>query len=61
LYNRLQGHLSNNSILADKHFGVRTNLTTVKGNYELINDTLSTLSDKLLTGGILCDFIKAFN
>jgi hypothetical protein len=36
-------------------------LTTKKATYELINDILSALKDKLIVGGIYCDLAKAFD
>jgi hypothetical protein len=30
-------------------------------NYELINDILSALNERLIVGGIFCDLAKAFD
>jgi hypothetical protein len=47
--------------LVKGQFGFRKNLTTEKVIYELINDILSALNDKLIVGGIFCDLAKAFD
>jgi hypothetical protein len=44
-----------------QHAFPRKNLTTKKATYELINDILSVLNDKLIVGGIFCDLAKAFD
>ena len=48
MYNKLLGPLNNNNILAEEQSGFRKNLTTEKATYELINEILSALNDKLL-------------
>jgi hypothetical protein len=61
IYNRLLEHLYYNNMLVTEQFGRRKNLTTEKATYELINDILSALNDKLIVGGIFCDLSKAFD
>jgi len=51
MYNQLQEHLNNYSILADELFGFRTDSTTNKAIYKLINETLKTLDSKFIMGG----------
>jgi hypothetical protein len=55
MYNRLFRHLNDNNILVEEQFGFRKNLTTKKANYELFNEIVSALDDKLIVGGIFCD------
>jgi hypothetical protein len=59
MYNRLLEHLNNNNIFAKEQFGFRKNLTTEKATYELSNEIISALNNKLLVGGIFCDLAKA--
>jgi hypothetical protein len=59
MYNKLLEHLNNNNILVKKQFGFRKNLTTVKATYELSNEIISALNNKVLVGGIFCDLAKA--
>jgi len=40
------------SILAEEQFGFRTNSTTNKAKYKLINETLKALNSKFIIGGI---------
>jgi hypothetical protein len=42
-----------------EQFQFKKELTTEKSSYELINDILSALNDKLTVGGIFCDTLKA--
>jgi len=56
MYNRLLGHLNNNSILFEEKFGFRQNLTTKKATYELIK--FHVLNDKRIVGGIFLWFSK---
>jgi hypothetical protein len=58
---RLLEHLYSNNMLVKEQFGRRKNLTTEKATYELINDILSALNDRLIVGGIFCDLSKAFD
>jgi hypothetical protein len=47
--------------LADEQFRFRTDLTTQKATYNLINGILCALSEKLIVGGIFSDLAKAFD
>ena len=51
-YNQLQEHLNKFSILAEEQFGFRTNSTTNRAKYKLINETLKALNSKFIIGGI---------
>jgi hypothetical protein len=48
------------NILVKEQFGFKQDFNNQKSNYELINDILSALKDKLIVGGIYCDLAKAF-
>jgi hypothetical protein len=52
IYTRLIHHLNYNHILADEQFGFRTDSPTDLASYKLINDTLKSLNNQLLVGGI---------
>jgi len=54
MYNQLQEHLNKYSILAEEQFGFRTDSTTNKAIYKLINETLKALNSKFIVGGIDC-------
>jgi hypothetical protein len=57
MYKQLQDHLHKHSILAQEQFGFRSDSTTNKAIYKLINETLNS---KLIVGGIFFDLEKAF-
>jgi hypothetical protein len=61
MYKRLLESLNNTNILAKEQFGFRKNLTTAKATYELSNEIISALNNKLLVGRIFCDLAKAFD
>jgi hypothetical protein len=61
MHNRLLEHLNKYDILAKEQFGFRKNLTTERATYELSNEIISALNNKLLVGGIFCDLAKAFD
>jgi fructose-1,6-bisphosphatase/inositol monophosphatase family enzyme len=44
MYNQLQEHLNKYSILAEEQFGFRSDSTTNKTIYKLINETLNALN-----------------
>ena len=52
MYNQLQEHLNKYSILAEEQFGFRTDSTTNKAIYKLINETLKASNSKFIIGGI---------
>jgi hypothetical protein len=53
MYNQLQKHLNQYSIIAEVQFGFRTNSTTYKAIYKLIKETLEALNSKFIVGGII--------
>ena len=58
IFTRLKHHLSGNHILANEQFGFRNDLSRDSAPFKLINDTLTSLNNKLLVGGIFCDLQK---
>jgi hypothetical protein len=61
MYKQFQDHLNKHSILAQEQFGFRSDSTTNKAIYKLINETLNALNSKLIVGGIFFDLEKAFD
>jgi hypothetical protein len=61
VYIQLQEHLNKHSILAQEQFGFRTDSTTNKAIYKLINEVLNALNSKFVIGGIFFDLEKAFD
>ena len=61
MFKQLQDHLNKFKIIAEEQFGFRTDPTTDKAIYKLINETLSALNNKLAVGGIFFDLEKAFD
>jgi hypothetical protein len=61
MYKQLQHHLNKHSILAQEQFGFRSDSTTNKAIYKLINETLNAPNSKLIVGGIFYDLEKAFD
>jgi hypothetical protein len=59
--NRLYKHVNNNNILYHEPFGFRKVSSMDLASYELINNMLSALNNKLLVGGVFCDLQKAFD
>ena len=57
MYNQLQEHLNKYSILAEEQFGFRSDFTTNKAIYKVINETLNALSNKHIVGAIFL-FLK---
>ena len=49
------------SILAEEQFGFRTDSTTNKAIYKLINETLNALNSKFIVGGIFFYLENAFD
>jgi F0F1-type ATP synthase alpha subunit len=60
MYKQLQDHLNKYSILAQEQFGFRSDSTTNKAIYKLINEILNALNSKLVVGGTFFDLEKAF-
>jgi hypothetical protein len=53
MYIQLQEHLNKQSILVEDQFGFRTDSTTKKGIYNLINEVLNAINNKFVTGVFL--------
>ena len=58
--NKLQIHIHSN-ILAQEQYGFRTNYSTKLVTYNLTNNILTALDNKLLIGGLSCNVTKAFD
>jgi hypothetical protein len=61
MYNQLQDHLLKFNILAEEQYGFRTNSSTDKAIYKLINEALMALNNKSAVGGIFFDLEKDFD
>jgi hypothetical protein len=59
IYKRLYHHLASNNILVKEQFGFRCNCSTEIAIYTLINNTLSSLNNRIIDGGLFCDLQKA--
>jgi len=57
----LYQQINQNNILANEKYGFRNNSSTEKASFELINEILLALNNKLTVGGIFCDTEKAFD
>ena len=58
MQNRLLKHLTDHNTLSGEQYGFRTKLKTA--TYQLTNEILNALNNKLLIGGIFCNLGKAF-
>jgi hypothetical protein len=61
IYNRVHNHIKVNKILAKEQYGFRNNTCTETASYNLINNILKALNNKMWVGGIFCDLTKAFD
>ena len=61
MYSQLQDHLSNLKIITENQYGFRTNCSTDKAIYKLINEALNALNNTSAVGGIFLDLEKAFD
>ena len=61
IYNRLQFHINSNNILVQEQYSFRTNSSAKIATYNLINDILTALDNKLIGGGLSCNLTKAFD
>jgi hypothetical protein len=50
-----------NNILVNEQYGFRSNSSTEKASYKLLNEILTALNNKILVGGIFCELKKAFD
>jgi hypothetical protein len=60
IFLRLITHIEMNDILAPEQYGFRTNLSTEKAAFSLIDVILTAMNNKQIVGGIFCDLQKAF-
>ena len=61
MYKGLYYHLTSNSILVREQFGFRCNNLTEIAICTLTKNMLSSLSNKIIVGGLFCDLQKAFD
>jgi hypothetical protein len=61
IYTRLISHIDAANLLVHKQYGFRAHSSTEKAAFTLINTILMAMNNKLLVGGILCYFQKAFD
>jgi hypothetical protein len=61
IYIRLHQHIMSNKILVNEHYSFRSNSSTEKALYKLMNEILTALNNKKLVGGFFCDLKKAFD
>jgi hypothetical protein len=61
IYNIICYHINHNHILVNEQFGFRHGLSIDVASYNLTKNILTALNNKLLVGGIFCDFHKAFD
>jgi hypothetical protein len=61
MLNRLLAHLTKYNILTDEQYGFRTKLTKENATYNLTNEILKAMKNKLIEGGIFCDVENAFD
>jgi hypothetical protein len=60
IYTRLSKHVKNYNILFIDQYGFRSNSSTEKARFKLLNDFLQALNNKAYVGGLFCDLEKAF-
>jgi hypothetical protein len=48
IYARLHQHIKSNNILVNEQYGFRSNSSTEKASYKLINEILNALNNKIL-------------
>jgi hypothetical protein len=61
MYNQLQKHLNEYCILAEEQFGFRSDSSTDKAIYKLINESMNEINNKFIVGGIFFYLEKAFD
>jgi len=61
LYSRLTEYLYNNKLLVENQYGFRKGLSTDDAIFKLIKEILDTLNNKMKTGSVFCDLLKAFD
>ena len=58
---RLLKHLKDYNILSCEQYGFRPDLNTDNATYQLTNEILHVLNNKLIIVGIFCDLEKTFD
>ena len=61
VYERLYKNICTNKILVEEQFGFKSDSSTEKASYKIINEILQAMNNKFKVGGILCDLEKAFD
>jgi hypothetical protein len=61
IYKRLHYQIKNNNILANEQYGYRNNSSIEIASYNLINNILKALNNKMWVGGYFYDLTKAFD
>jgi hypothetical protein len=61
IYKRLYHYLISKNTLAKEQYGFRNYSSTDEASYNLINNILKALNNKMWVGGIFCDLTKAFD
>jgi len=61
MQNRLLKYVTFNNFLSNEQYGFRIKLQTDNATYQLTNEILNALNNKLLIGGILFDLENAFS
>jgi hypothetical protein len=61
IYSRLYKHVCTNNILDKEQYGFRINGFTEAASYDVINETLKAVNNRLSVGGISHDLEKAFD
>jgi Notch-like protein len=60
-YSSLYKHICTNNVLVKKQYGFRINRSTEAASYDVINEILKAMNNRLSVGGIFCDLEKAFD
>jgi hypothetical protein len=61
MHTRLLEHLFNSNILSREQYGFWMRLTSENATSKLINEILTALNNKLMVGGIFCEFERAYD
>jgi len=60
-HSRLYKHICTNNILVKRQNGFRINSTAEAASFDVINEILKGMNNRLSVGGIFCDLEKAFD
>jgi len=61
IYSRLHKHVCTNNIPVKEQYGFIINSSTEAASYDVINEILNAINNRLLVGGIFCDLENAFD